>query len=92
LEDLESTVELNYDALDGRVTKLEKNAKEQAEMNELVRDRFERVVVAFDKIMDENHSLRKLAAGLVFITAGLVIEMVKTKTQIREIKNVMNEG
>jgi len=92
LEDLESTVELNYDSLDGRVIKLEKKAREQDEINEIASSAFETGSAAFDAIMGEIHFLRKLVAGLVFITAGMAIGMVKSKTQIREIKNVMNEG
>lgn len=64
----------------------------QKEINELVSDKFAKGSEAFNRIADELLFLRKLAVGLVFISAGLTVSLFKTKTQIQEIRKLMNEG
>jgi hypothetical protein len=71
---------------------LQERMKKQDSHNESFVDIFENVIVSIDEMDREIRFLKKLAAGLVFISGGLFVLLTKNKAEIQEIRKVMNEG
>ena len=71
---------------------LQERMKKQDSHNESFVDNFENVIVSIDEMGREIRFLKKLAAGLVFISGGLFVLLTKNKAEIQEIRKVMNEG
>lgn len=64
----------------------------QIGINESAADAFEKGALLFDELDRKIRFLKKLAAGLAFISGGLFVMLMKDKAEIQEIRKVMNEG
>ena len=85
--------------LDAKVTEhdldleiLQEQMKRQRDINESAADALEKSAICFNEMDREIRFLKKLAAGLVFISGGLFVLLTKNKAEIQEIRKVMNEG
>lgn len=60
------------------------------------RDRMNEIQEEVDDFEEEqrkiNKALQRVIAGLIFVTAGLAVSLLKIQVRVKEIRNVMNEG
>jgi len=71
---------------------LQEQMKRQKDINKSAADALEKGAICVNEMDREIRFLKKLAAGLVFISGGLFVLLTKNRAEIREIRKVMNEG